>query len=160
MLIGLRTTGPRASVKKKKNAFYSLLLLMLKLPSDSTGLSFRRLKILAVRCFVHTKPNLTKQKFREFFFFLLVCFDANKFVLLIVFSYMQTICQNIWVKPLPKKAKCPLLGDLRCSKTSLLKLPIVSPWPIWPCWASSAVHMEKSLPDWEGEPTITKRWPG
>ena len=52
-------------LKKKKNAFYSLLLLMLKLPSDSTGLIFRRLKILAVRCFVHTKPNLTKRKFRR-----------------------------------------------------------------------------------------------
>ena len=81
--------------------------------------------------------------------------NATKFVLLIVFSYMQTICQNIWVKTLPKKAKYPLLGDLRCSETSLLKLPVVSPynWPIWFCWASSGVHMEKCLPCWEGEPS-------
>ena len=57
-------------------------------------------------------------------FSLLVYLAATKFVLLIVFFHMQTICQNIWVKPLPKKENCLLLGDLRCSKTSLLKLPI------------------------------------
>ena len=60
-------------------------------------------------------------------FSLLVCLDTTKFVLLSVFSHMQTICQNTWTKPLPKKAKCPLPVDVRRSETSLLKLPIVSP---------------------------------
>ena len=69
-------------------------------------------------CFDCLKKLLSRDVFEQ----------RYQFVLLIVFSYMQTICQNIWVKTLPKKAKYPLLGDLRCSETSLLKLPVVSPY--------------------------------
>ena len=36
---------------------------------------------------------------------LLICLDANKSVLASVFSLIDTICQRIWAKPLPKNAK-------------------------------------------------------
>ena len=36
---------------------------------------------------------------------LLKCLEANKSVLATVFSRVDTICQRIWAKPLPKNAK-------------------------------------------------------
>ena len=59
-------------------------------------------------------------------FFLLICFDATKFVLLSFFTNITTavtrICPKIWAKPLPKNVKSPLPVDVRRSKTPLLKL--------------------------------------
>ena len=58
-------------------------------------------------------------------FSLLVCLDANKFVLLSFFSPLKTIYSRVSTKPLPNDAKSSLPVDVRRSKTLLLKLPIV-----------------------------------
>ena len=59
-------------------------------------------------------------------FSLLVCLDANKFVLLSLFSPLKTIYSRVSTKPLPNDAKSSLPVDVRRSKTLLLKLPIKS----------------------------------
>ena len=59
-------------------------------------------------------------------FSLLICLDANKFVLLSFFSLIKTIYPRVSTKPLPNDAKSPLPVDVRRSKMLLLKLPIVS----------------------------------
>ena len=59
-------------------------------------------------------------------FSLLVCLDANKFVLLSFFSPLKTIYSRVSTKPLPNDAKSSLPVDVRRSKTLLLKLPIGS----------------------------------
>ena len=56
-------------------------------------------------------------------FSLFICLDANKFVLLSVFSLIKTINPRVSTKPLPNDAKSPLPVDVRRSKTPLLKLP-------------------------------------
>ena len=56
-------------------------------------------------------------------FSLLVCLDANKFVLLSLFSPLKTIYSRVSSKPLPNDAKSSLPVDVRRSKTLLLKLP-------------------------------------
>ena len=60
-------------------------------------------------------------------FSLLICLDANKFVLLSFFSLIKTIYPRVSTKPLPNDAKSPLPVDVRRSKTLLLKLPIFPP---------------------------------
>ena len=50
----------------------------------------------------------------------LTCLNASKFVLLRVFSLMETICLNICSKPSFKSAKSPLPVDVRATKWSLL----------------------------------------
>ena len=57
-------------------------------------------------------------------FSLLVCLDANKFVLLSFFSPLKTIYSRVSTKPLPNDAKSSLPVDVRRSKTLLLKHPI------------------------------------
>ena len=56
-------------------------------------------------------------------FSLLVCLDANKFVLLSFFSPLKTIYSRVSTKPLPNDAKSSLPVDVRRSKTLLLKFP-------------------------------------
>ena len=51
-------------------------------------------------------------------FFLLICFDATKFVFLSFFTIITTICPKIWAKTLPKNVKSPIPVDVRRSKTS------------------------------------------
>lgn len=46
-------------------------------------------------------------------FSLLTFLNATKIVLLTVFTVIERICPQIWVNPLPKNAKCPLLVDKR-----------------------------------------------
>ena len=58
-------------------------------------------------------------------FSLLICLDANKFVLLSFSSLIKTIYPRFSTEPLPNDAKSPLPVDVRRSKTLLLKLPIV-----------------------------------
>ena len=54
-----------------------------------------------------------------------MCLDANKFVLLSVFTLIKTIYPSVWTKPVPNDAnKSPPSVDVRRSKTLLLKLPI------------------------------------
>ena len=57
---------------------------------------------------------------------LLICLDANKFVLLsfftIITTALTTIYPKIWAKTLPKNVKSPIPVDVRRSKTPLLKL--------------------------------------
>ena len=57
--------------------------------------------------------------------FSLICLDATKLVLLSVFTLKETICPKIWLESLPKNAISPLPVDVRRSKTSLLKRPIL-----------------------------------
>ena len=57
-------------------------------------------------------------------FSLLICLDANKFVLLSFSSLIKTIYPRFSTEPLPNDAKSPLPVDVRRSKTLLLKLPI------------------------------------
>ena len=45
----------------------------------------------------------------------------NRFVLLSVFTLIETICPKIWANALPQSARSPLPVDVRCSHTSLLK---------------------------------------
>ena len=59
-------------------------------------------------------------------FSLLICLDANKFVLLSFSSLIKTIYPRFSTEPLPNDAKSPLPVDVRRSKTLLLKLPIGS----------------------------------
>ena len=59
----------------------------------------------------------------------LPCLDATKFVLLRVFTLIETIFPKICLKSRLKSAKSLLPVDVRRSKTSLLKLRIVSPPP-------------------------------
>ena len=59
-------------------------------------------------------------------FFILVCLDATTFVLLNVFTRIQTICPKIWASSLPKSAKHLLPVDVRRSKTFLLKFSTVN----------------------------------
>ena len=56
-------------------------------------------------------------------FSLLICLDANKFVLLSLFSLIKTIYPRVSTEPLSNDAKSPLPVDVRRSKTLLLKLP-------------------------------------
>ena len=79
-------------------------------------------------------------------FSLLVCLDANKFVLLSFFSPLKTIYSRVSTKPLPNDAKSSLPVDVRRSKTLLLKLPIKYPWVLpvgliifqqWYCFLNS-----------------------
>ena len=56
-------------------------------------------------------------------FSLLICLDANKFVLLSFSSLIKTIYPRFSTEPLPNDAKSPLPVDVRRSKTLLLKLP-------------------------------------
>ena len=57
-------------------------------------------------------------------FSLLICLDANKFVLLSFFSLIKTIYPRVSTDPLPNDAKSPFPVDVRRSKTLLLKFPI------------------------------------
>ena len=57
-------------------------------------------------------------------FSLLICLDANKFVLLSFSSLIKTIYPRFSTEPLPNDAKSPLPVDVRRSKTLLLKLPV------------------------------------
>ena len=57
-------------------------------------------------------------------FSLLICLDANKFVLQSFFSLIKTIYPRVATEPLPNDAKSPLPVEVRRSKTLLLKLPI------------------------------------
>ena len=52
----------------------------------------------------------------------IIWLEATKFVLLSVFTLIETIWPKIWAKPLPMNEKDPLPVDLRRSKTSLLKV--------------------------------------
>ena len=52
-------------------------------------------------------------------FFIFICLDASKFVLLSVFSRMQMIWPKIWACSLPKNAKRPLPVDVRFLKNVL-----------------------------------------
>ena len=53
----------------------------------------------------------------------LIRLDATNYVLLSVFTLIETICPNVCSKSQLKCAKSPLPVDVRRSKTSLLKLP-------------------------------------
>ena len=57
-------------------------------------------------------------------FSLFICLDANKLVLLSLFSLLKKIYPRVSTKPLPNDAKSPPPVDVRRSKTLLLKLPI------------------------------------
>ena len=57
-------------------------------------------------------------------FSLFICLDANKLVLLSLFSLLKTIYPRVSTKPLPNDAKSPLPVDVRRSKRLLLKLPV------------------------------------
>ena len=54
-------------------------------------------------------------------FFLIVCLDGTKFVLLSVFTLIEMIWPKMWAKPLSKNAKSPLPDDVCHLKTSFLK---------------------------------------
>ena len=56
-------------------------------------------------------------------FFLLICLDTMKFVLLSSFTPVETIKLKILAKPLLGNVKSPLLVGVRRSKTPLLKFP-------------------------------------
>ena len=49
-------------------------------------------------------------------FFLFICLDANKFVLLSFFSLIKTIYPRVSTKPLANDAKSPLSVDVRRSQ--------------------------------------------
>ena len=80
-----------------------------------------------------TSGNLSKDVFERRtstgseVFSLLICLDANKFVLLSFSSLIKTIYPRFSTEPLPNDAKSPLPVDVRRSKTLLLKLPINEP---------------------------------
>ena len=78
---------------------------------------------------ISTKGNLSKDVFERRtstgseVFSLLICLDANKFVLLSFSSLIKTIYPRFSTEPLPIDAKSRLPVDVRRSKTLLLKLP-------------------------------------
>ena len=62
-------------------------------------------------------------------FSLLICFDATKFVRLSVLTLKETICPKVCSKSQLKCAKSSLRIDVRRSKRSLLKFPIIQNFP-------------------------------
>ena len=76
-------------------------------------------------------------------FSLLICLDATKFVLLAVFTLIETICPNICSKSRLKIAKSQLPVYVRRSKTSLFKPP--NSFSIY----SETLTMYKTLPFYE-----------
>ena len=62
-------------------------------------------------------------------FSLLTCLDDIKFVFLSFFTVIEAIWLKICAKPPSKNEKRPLPVDVRRSKTLLLKLPIIPPYP-------------------------------
>ena len=62
-------------------------------------------------------------------FSLLICLDANKFVLLSFFSLIKTIYPRVSTDPFPNDAKSPFRVDVRRSKTLLLKFPNINLLP-------------------------------
>ena len=56
-------------------------------------------------------------------FSVLICLDANKFVLQSFFSLIKTIYPRVSTEALPNDTKSPLPVDVRRSKTLLLKAP-------------------------------------
>ena len=81
---------------------------------------------------LHVRPSAKQQRFKRRRcasagsepFSLLICPDDAKFVLISVLALIEPICPKIYSKSRLKSAKIPLPVDVRCSKTSLLKLPI------------------------------------
>ena len=63
------------------------------------------------------------------FFSLLICLDATKFVWLSVLTLTETICPKVCSKSQLKCAKSSLRIDVRRSKRSLLKFPIIQNFP-------------------------------
>ena len=82
---------------------------------------------------VETLGNLSKDVFERRtstgseVFSLLICLDANKFVLLSFSSLKKTIYPRVSTEPLPNDTKSPLPVDVCRSKTLLLKLAIEDP---------------------------------
>ena len=89
---------------------------------------------LTILCNPPSLPNIIGNLSKDVFerrtstgsevFSLLICLDANKFVLLSFSSLIKTIYPRFSTEPLPNDAKSPLPVDVRRSKTLLLKLPI------------------------------------
>ena len=73
-------------------------------------------------------------------FSLLVCLDANKFVLLSFFALIKTIYPRVSTEPLPNDAKSSLPVDVRRSKTLLLKLPINNLGRVFQSWGQFTVE--------------------
>ena len=79
-----------------------------------------------IRSFVEVLGSLSKDVFERRTstgseaFFLFICLDANKFVLLTFFSLTKTSYPRVSTKPLPNDAKSPYPVDVRRSKTLLL----------------------------------------
>ena len=71
-------------------------------------------------------------------FSLLICLDANKFVLLSFFSLIKTIYQRVSTEPLPNDAKSSLPVEVRRSKMLLLKLPNIT----------VKYNLRLQVPDW------------
>ena len=78
-------------------------------------------------------------------FSLLICLDANKFVLLSFFSLIKTIYPRVSTEPLPNDAKSPLPVDVRLSKTLLLKLPLRNVLTVPSCSAGGIIMCEVIL---------------
>ena len=72
--------------------------------------------------------------------------DATKFVLLSVFTLIETICPKICSNLRPKNAKSPLPVDVRRSKTSLLKLPISTADNNYFCAPREGENNKKRIP--------------
>ena len=105
-------------------------VLVASLQPRSQGFSFFKGKALGTRLVsLGLIGNLSKDVFERRTstgseaFSLLICLDANKFVLLSFFSLIKTIYPRVSTDPLPNDAKSPFPVDVRRSKTLLLKFP-------------------------------------
>ena len=79
-------------------------------------------------------------------FSLLIYLNATKFVLLSVFTLIETICPKICSNSRPKSAKSPFPVEVRRSKTSLLKLPISTADNNYFCAPREGENNKKRIP--------------
>ena len=87
-------------------------------------------------------------------FSLLVCIDATKFLLLSVFTLIESICPNICSKSRLKGTKKQLPVDFRRSKTLSPKLPN----NLWPFWAHFPAASSEHAPQGKRGPKMTGNW--
>ena len=118
-----RKNGERFFLRPGEGAATRRLLEFQSRPR-SQGFSLRREKPWGTRLLQTVMENLTSDVFEgrtstgSELFSLLICLHATKFVLLSVFTLIETICPKICLKSRPRSAESSLPVNARRSKTS------------------------------------------
>ena len=103
------------------NAYFSRPTLLIRMPTTGSRTKDGRPRLLIgslSNSVLERRKSTGSERFS-----LLICIDATKFVLLSVFTLIESICPKICSKSRLKGTKKQLPVDFRRSKTLLLKLP-------------------------------------